>query len=143
MLDKLHEFRYIYRGIPIDFFIGSYSIVDAVIEIALSEPQQDEKYIKEEARSLVRKCKEAEFFVKEKEGKLRTEAEICFMPDLSGYSDGCSLHPIIIVKADNNGTTYVFSDFPICDPAKLENWEIVKSPTDDKDIDWTATLDDE
>ena len=143
MSDELYEFRYVYRGEPIDFFIGSYSLVDAMMEIALLDPCQNESLVKEEARSLARRCRKAESFIKEKEGKLRTEAEICFMPDLSGYSDGCSLHPIIIVKADNNGTTYVFSDFPICDPAKLENWEIVKSPTDDKDIDWTATLDDE
>ena len=112
MSDKERIFSCIYEVSPIDFFYGARDLADAIVEY-LRADGSDFEYVKTEIRQLIRRCEWCEEYVRKREGDLRGRARITFIPDVR--SCDCALSPVFIVKADNNGTTYVFSSFPISD----------------------------
>ena len=101
---------FIYEISPIDFWTGTFDLAGAIAQIARESIGCSD--IEPKIRVLMRDYEWCKHYVESNYGSLRGGgSRIIFVPNIN--AGDCELWPVYIVKADNNGTTLVFSRFAI------------------------------
>lgn len=101
----MYHFKYVYRAEPLDFWYGILTVTEYVDMMVLPKRERFDRFCDDtNLHWISRATAEIENFMKAENEDLRTEIGV--FP----YIDGFESSLVFVAKADNNGTTYYFSN---------------------------------